>query len=158
MTDMSESLQTEEELRLEDRAAQQRIERFAAAADKIDNTEVTESSPRGEVRVTVRTSGAVRAIELGPSGVRLSATEIVSLVLGCVQRAQTRIAEVAQRILAAEVGDDPAADLVLSDYRNRFPAVAEPSAPRAKPAGAGDDWAERPVLRTTSWAADGSGA
>jgi DNA-binding protein YbaB len=157
MTDMSERLQTEEELRLEDRAAQQRIERFAAAADKIDNTEVTESSPRGEVRVTVRTSGAVTAIELGPGGVRCSATEIVALVLGCVQRAQARIAEVAQRILAAEVGDDPAADLVLGDYRNRFPGSAEPSSSRAKQTSAGDDWAERPVLRVAEWAADGSG-
>ena len=59
MTEMSESLQTEEELRREDRAAQERIERFAVAADKIDNTEVTESSPRGEVFVTVSTSGVV---------------------------------------------------------------------------------------------------
>ena len=155
MTEMSESLQTEEELRREDRAAQDRIERFAVAADKIDNTEVTESSPRGEVFVTVSTSGAVRAIELGANGVRLSATEIVSLVQGCVRRAQMRIAEVAQQILAAEVGDDPAADLVLSDYRNRFPA-GEDHTPAPQTSGQ-DEWAERPVLRAAPWAADRSG-
>lgn len=153
MTDISEGLQTEEELLREDRAAQERIERFAAAADKIDNTEVSESSPRGEVRVTVTTSGALRRIELGAPGARLSATDIVTIVQECVQRAQARIAEVAQQILAAEVGADPSADLVLGDYRNRFPAVPSPGGQAPEP----DEETGQPVLRA-AWSAKGGWA
>lgn len=153
MTDMSESLQTEEELRREDRATQERIERFAVAAAKIGGTEVTVSAPRGEVRVTVTTSGALRHIELSASGARLAAGDIVPIVQDCVQRAQVRIAEVAQEILAAEVGDDPSAELVLMDYQARFPA-GEPEASAVRRTGEQGDETEQPVLRA-AWSTKG---
>jgi hypothetical protein len=58
----------------------------------------------------------------------MSATEIVPLVTGCIQRAQTRIADGVQQVLNAELGDDPSVALVINDYRERFPARVESAA------------------------------
>lgn len=124
---------TEAELdRAAERAAQ-RIQRFAAVRAKIVELSVTEAAAGGAIRATVSSTGALTNVELAGRAARLTANEAVAQLVACVQRAQARIADHVAALMRAELGDDPAIEPIVSDYRQRFPAPPPPAPSRPAP-------------------------
>ena len=110
----------------------QRADRMQQVRDQVDRIQVTETS--GAVSVTVDANGVPTDIRFDDAASRLHPSELGPLVMGCLRRAQSRIAERVREATVAAVGDDlPETRRMLVDtYHQRFGA-AQPEAPRPKP-------------------------
>ncbi len=138
---------TEQEINRETYAARQRVERFSRTADRINSMTVTEQS--GPIRATVDMSGALLSIEFDPHAARMGVAAAVQQITACVQRAQARITDVAQQVLAQELPGDPSAELVVSRFRERYPNTEPGPEPPVRPRD--DDWDQRSVVRRDKW-------
>lgn len=111
---------------------QRRAAQFQQVADSLGETSVTEHGESGAVRATVSASGALTDLELTERARELPATQLASAIMGCVQRAQARIADRAQQIVDETVSDDSPqaahiAQNIVAGFRDRFPAPAAPA-------------------------------
>ncbi|CAM3998609.1 YbaB/EbfC family nucleoid-associated protein [Kibdelosporangium persicum] len=124
---------------------ERQIDATAAAyrrmSDRVDQIQVSDTSPDGSVRVTVSASGVL-------TDLRLPDRALAEEIMATLRRAQARIPDLMRTAMLETVGpQDPNTHLVLASARERFPST-EPPSKRADMVVVGDkdDWDERPVL------------
>ncbi len=154
---------TEEAMRQVDDAVERAIwrrERFCQAEQRIDRLVVTEESPDGAVRATVRSSGALVGIELSDRVRTMPPHQLASLVQTCVQRAQASAGQLVSEILDEAVPGDPLTRELSANARKAFlpqppaapPAPAPPAPPprvrrsRRPAPDQDDDWGDRSFM------------
>ncbi|QFZ21043.1 YbaB/EbfC family nucleoid-associated protein [Saccharothrix syringae] len=83
---------------------------------------ITESSRDGSVRVTVSAGGLLTGLVLAEPAGPVSGPRLAAEIMDCVRRAQAKIPDLLQQVLAESVGtDDPDTHLLVADARRRFP-------------------------------------
>lgn len=123
-----------------------RYEQFSEAERRIGEMTVTEQSPDGVVRVTVRSNGALTGLELADNARTMQPRQLAAVIQQCVQQAQAGVATRTEEILRATAPEDPLTDELAAAVHKAFtpPATAPepPSAgPRTMPIGdIEDDW------------------
>lgn len=114
-----------------------RKERFSQAEQQIEQLVVTEVSPDGAARATVRSSGALVGIELSDRVRTMPPRQLASLVETCVQRAQAGVAQRVTEILNSAMPGDPLTEELVAEARKalmpQVPAQAPPPPPAAQP-------------------------
>ncbi|MGI5500041.1 YbaB/EbfC family nucleoid-associated protein [Lentzea sp. CA-135723] len=130
-----------------EREVAENARRLGALRDRLSAQTIREVSRDGTVEVSVATSGALTGLVLREGRFREPLPVIAAQVMDCVRRAQARIPELMGQAMAETVGPhDPAAQLILAETRERFPAPPAPRSgdapapPPARPAQDGDDW------------------
>lgn len=111
-----------------------RYEQFSEAERRIEQMTVTEQSPDGVVRVTVRANGALVSLELTEVARSMRPRQLAVVIQQCVQQAQAGVATRTEEILRATAPDDPLTDELAATMHKAFtpPAVA-PATPSAGP-------------------------
>ena len=155
--------------------AEQRTQQFAQVRDQIEGITVTEQSTSGAVRVTVQSSGVLTDLTLTDAISRMRPDQVAAEVMGCIRKAQSRIADRVTTVVDENVpSDDPAARRIVEGFREQFPAPdpepdpvtqdlrfgpaepdpappAAPSRPARPPRPYRDDddegWDDTPILR-----------
>jgi DNA-binding protein YbaB len=108
--------------------------RYQELQDRIARLSITEASRDGAVRVTVSATGVLTDLVLTERRPDLPLAQVGAQIMACVRRAQARIPDLMRQTMRDTVGPaDPAAQLILADARQRFPAVPTES-PMARPA------------------------
>lgn len=140
--------------------AQQRYRDAVETRKKLTTVTASAESDGGVVRVTVTSTGALSELVLGEEARKWAPTETAAKVLRCAQRAQARIADVAQDVLTEGLGDSekPITDLVVGQLRSGFPepepeqsAWSRPERPPVeKPATDEDYFTDQGFLRNRS--------
>lgn len=112
----------------------QRYEQFSEAERRIEQMTVTEESPDGAVRVTVRSHGALVSLELAEVARTMQPRQLAAVIQQCVQQAQAGVATRTEEILRATAPGDPLTDELAATVHKAYapPAVA-PTAPEAGP-------------------------
>ncbi|MFD4673248.1 YbaB/EbfC family nucleoid-associated protein [Lentzea sp. NPDC058450] len=136
-----------------EREVAENARRLGALRDRLSAQTVREVSRDGTVEVSVSTSGALTGLVLREGRFREPLPVIAAQVMDCVRRAQARIPELMGQAMAETIGpNDPAAQLILAETRERFPeppqprdAPPPPPVPQSGPPPArrgqdGDDW------------------
>lgn len=115
--------------------AERRSERFSAVRQQIESSTIDEESPDGAVRVSVRASGALAGLQLSDRVRQLAPSQIASLVMATVGRAQGKIAQRVRQIAEDNgVGADPATATMVARFTDEFPE----SEPEESPKGSGE--------------------
>lgn len=153
--------------------AEQRTQQFAQVRDQIQGITVTEQSTSGAVRVTVQSSGVLTDLRLTDAIGRMRPDQVAAEVMGCIRKAQSRIADRVTTVVGENVpSDDPAARRIVEGFREQFPPPepdaatedtrfgpaepdptppATPSRPARLPRPHSDDddegWDDKPILR-----------
>lgn len=123
-----------------------RYERFSEAERRIEQMTVTEQSPDGVVKVTVRANGALVDLELTEVARSMQPRQLAAVIQQCVQQAQAGVATRTEEILRATAPDDPLTDELAATMHKAFtpPAVAPEASkagPKTMPIGdLDDDW------------------
>ncbi|MEV4319461.1 YbaB/EbfC family nucleoid-associated protein [Actinocrispum sp. NPDC049592] len=108
--------------------------RFQELTERVARLRITESSPDGTVRVTVSANGLLTDLVLRDSRYPRPAAETAAQIMDCLQRAQARIPDLLQHEISSTVGaQDPSAQLLINDARQRFPAPPPRLEPRLVP-------------------------
>jgi DNA-binding protein YbaB len=134
-----------------------RHEQFSEAERRIERMTVTEESPDGVVRVTVRANGALAGLELAEVARTMQPRQLAAVIQRCVQQAQAGVATRTEEILRATAPEDPLTDELAATMHKAFPppltAPEAPAAgPRTMPIGdIDDDWGGKSfMVRGTS--------
>lgn len=102
--------------------AAEQVARSRELSRRLETHTVSASSPEGEVRLTVDSSGGLASLTFGVNARDLPLEELASLVIRTSRRAQAQLAtsmsEVASQVLGQ--GSDTA-QFVGNAYRERFP-------------------------------------
>jgi DNA-binding protein YbaB len=115
-------------------SARQRAEKLDAVRAGVERIQISETSQNGAVTVTVDANGVLTDVRFDDSASRVHPSELGPLVMGCLRRAQSRIAEQVRDVTAAAVGDDlpETRKMLFENYRGRF-GEAEPQGPPTRP-------------------------
>jgi hypothetical protein len=116
-------------------AAGEAMRQIDDSADRrIEQMTVTEQSPDGALRGTVRSSGAQVSLELTDVARTMQPRRLATVIQQCVQQAQAGVATRTEEILRATAPEDPLTDELAATVHKAFtpPAVA-PAAPAAGP-------------------------
>lgn len=96
----------------------QRYQRMSQEAEKIN---ITESSRDGAIRVTVGANGNITDLTLTNRIQHYSPSQLSQEILGCMQRAQTQLADRLQETIRSTVGEDEQLlQHMTATYRSRF--------------------------------------
>lgn len=118
-----------------------RYELFSEAERRIEQLTVTEQSPDGAARVTVRSSGALVSLELSGVARTMQPQHLAAVIQQCVQQAQAGVARRTEEILRDTAPGDPLTDELVANVHQAFtpPPAAEPTVtatgPRTMPIG-----------------------
>jgi DNA-binding protein YbaB len=111
--------------------AKAKAQRYQEMQAEVSRVSATESSPDGVVAVTVDANGALTDLRITDRVRELSGAQVAAAVLATIKRAQSRLPDRVAEVMQSTVGDDQAAvDIVLANYRGRFPEAEEPEQPR----------------------------
>ncbi|GDY30061.1 YbaB/EbfC family nucleoid-associated protein [Gandjariella thermophila] len=111
--------------------AKAKAQRYQEMQAEVSRVSATESSPDGVVTVTVDANGALTDLRITDRVREMSGTQVAAAVLGAMRRAQSRLPDRVAEVMQSTIGDDQAAmDIVMANYRGRFPEVDEPEPPR----------------------------
>lgn len=111
-----------------------RHEVFSEAERRIEQMTVTEQSPDGAVRVTVRANGALVSLELADVARTTRPRQLAAVIQQCVQQAQAGVASRTEEILRAVAPDDPLTDELAATMHKAFtPPAVTPAVPAAGP-------------------------
>lgn len=102
--------------------------RATETRQRVEAVQVTESSPRGEVTITVDSQGIPTRVRFSDRS-RLSGAELSALFMTVLREAQSKLAAQVETALGDQ--DPSTRDTVLGEYRQRFPAMPPPMAPQA---------------------------
>jgi DNA-binding protein YbaB len=117
-----DGFQTEQEVRRWAADVEAKAQRYQAMQAEVAAVTVTEVSRDDVVRVTVDTTGAVTALEIGDRDREMPGRELSALVLTTMRKAQARITGQVAEVMERTVGDDPhTIAAVVGSYRERFP-------------------------------------
>lgn len=102
----------------------EKARRYQEAAVRTNELRLAATSPGGFVTVTVRADGSVTDLQLDEKARNIPLSELSTMIIDTMRRAQAGIADEVGEVLANELGDeDPQTrDLMLSNLRERFPA------------------------------------
>jgi hypothetical protein len=112
-----------------------KLERMARSYEELDRAteslRITETDSSDAVRVTVDSQGRLIELVTTHRVAQLRPEKIGPLVLACVRRAQSAIADRIAALAGKTVGEDEMAAHVVATMRARFPGPAptEPAAP-----------------------------
>lgn len=125
--------QTEQEMRRWAAAVEEKAQRYQEMQAEVARVSVTESSRDDVVRVTVDATGAVTDLVISDKHRDLAGTELSTMVLTTMRRAQSRITDHVAEVMTRTVGDDQqTVTTVVDSYRQRFP---EPEPEAERPTG-----------------------
>jgi DNA-binding protein YbaB len=111
-------------LRSFERQAQEHVERATELSRRLQESSVTVESPRGEVRLTVDSTGGLSSLDFGREARDLPLDELAALVLRTSRRAQARLAEtVSEAATRLYGGGSETAAFLGSTYAERFPQI-----------------------------------
>lgn len=120
-----------------------RHEQFSEAERRLEQLTVTEQSPDGVARVTVRSTGALVSLELSDHARTLMPRQLAAVVQQCVQQAQAGVVRRTEAILRDIAPGDPLTDELVSNVHKALmprdpvepPAQARPARSRTLPIG-----------------------
>ena len=102
--------------------AEEQVARSLELSRRLEANKVSASSPEGEVRLIVDSSGGLADITFGAKARELSLDELASLVLQTSRRAQAQLARSMSEVAAEVLGrGSETASFVSDAYRERFP-------------------------------------
>ncbi|MEU8819275.1 YbaB/EbfC family nucleoid-associated protein [Actinoplanes sp. NPDC048796] len=106
--------------------AEAQVARSLELSRRLEANVVSASSPDGEVRLTVDSSGGLASLAFGAAARDLPLDELASLVLRTSRRAQAQLAA-SMREVASEIygGGSETASFLSSTYAERFPEPVE---------------------------------
>ncbi|WP_026316454.1 YbaB/EbfC family nucleoid-associated protein [Actinokineospora enzanensis] len=108
------------------RTIQQRVVRYQAMADRVEELSVTERSADRVVEVTVSARGVLTGLDIAENVNGRRMGEVAALVMATMQRAQARIPELLEEVMAETIGTtDQTANKILADARDQFPQFVE---------------------------------
>ncbi|RZQ61924.1 YbaB/EbfC family nucleoid-associated protein [Amycolatopsis suaedae] len=128
-------------------AAAVKAEKYQEVARRTEEMRLTATSPRGEVKATVRSDGSLTDLEFSSRARNIPLPELSALILRTMRQAQAGIAGQVNEVLTEQLGDqDPQTKAMMVDeLRSRFPdpeadeepptAEASPPPPPAAPPG-----------------------
>ena len=106
--------------------AEAQVARSLELSRRLEANVASASSPDGEVRLTVDSSGGLASIEFGAKARDLSLDEFASLVLRTSRQAQTRLAKSMSEVASEVYGrGSETASFLSSTYAERFPEPAD---------------------------------
>jgi DNA-binding protein YbaB len=107
------------------RGLEQKAERYRAMRAATDTVRVTESTSDGAVSVTVDATGQLVDVTTSSAVGRRKPEQIGPLVMACVRRAQSRLADQVGEAMRHSLGTDPVTERIVEGYRHRFPEQVE---------------------------------
>lgn len=111
--------------------AEEQVARSLELSRRLETHTVSASSPDGEVRLTVDSSGGLASITFGAEARGLPLDELASLVLTTSRQAQAQLAKAMAEVATEVMGaGSETASFVSNAYRERFP---EPPDDREEP-------------------------
>jgi DNA-binding protein YbaB len=120
--------------------------RYQELNEQVSRMSVTEVSSDGSVRVTVSANGLMTDLVLRERGYQRPLPQVADEIMACMRRAQARIPDLLQQVMADALGTvDPATHLLVADARQMFP----PPPPKQAWAGAPKRVDPPPAAETT---------
>lgn len=111
---------------------EEKAQRFGRMRQRVEEISVTETTADGAVRVTVAANGNLTDLELSDRVYNYEPGQLSQVILACMRRAQSRLADRVEEAMRAAVDDDDRLiDQVVAGYRGRFPD--QPDDPRRAP-------------------------
>lgn len=118
--------------------AKAKAERYQAMRAAADGVSVTVSSKDGMVTVTVDSAGNVADLKITDRVRELSGAQVAAAVLGTIRRAQAKLPERLDEVMAETIGEDKQTrEKVVGDYRAKFPEPPPEPDEAAPPAAEG---------------------
>ncbi|QFZ22396.1 YbaB/EbfC family nucleoid-associated protein [Saccharothrix syringae] len=109
---------------------EQKAQRYQAMAGRVQGMSITESSRDGSVRLTIGSNGILTNLEIAESARDKRMAEVSAEVMRTLQRAQSRIPELLQQVMAETIGTgDETANVLLQEARRNFPDPPADDAP-----------------------------
>lgn len=109
--------------------AQETARRAEQVREEFEQVRGTAASPRGEVRVTVETTGRITALDLHEDALRLGPRDLSALILQTVGVAQRQAATESIALVEGAFG---AGSGVAANLRSELARMAPPEDPRAQ--------------------------
>ena len=108
------------------RHAQERATKYQAMAERFAELSVTERSSDGTVELTVTSKGILTDLRISEQAGSRTMAEVSAQIMRTLQRAQSRIPELLQDLLADTVGtQDTVANHVVDEAKKTFPEPPE---------------------------------
>ncbi len=108
-------------------AAKAKAERYGAMRALAGQVSVSESSKDGVVTVTVDSAGNLTDLRITDRVREMSGAEVAAAVLFTLRTAQSRLPDKLAAVMAETIGDDQqTADVIVNNYRAKFPEPADP--------------------------------
>jgi len=114
-------------------AAKAKAERYGAMRALAGQVSVSESSKDGVVTVTVDSAGNLTDLRITDRVREMSGAEVAAAVLFTLRTAQSRLPDRLAAVMAETIGDDQqTADVIVNNYRAKFPEPADPDEDEAR--------------------------
>jgi DNA-binding protein YbaB len=108
------------------RRLQETAQRYQAMADRVSEISITERSKDAAIEVTINSKGLLINLTIAESVQGKRMAELSAQIMATVQRAQSRIPELLQQVMAETVGTtDQTVNRVFDEARKQFPAPPE---------------------------------
>jgi DNA-binding protein YbaB len=113
---------------------QERAERYQAMAERVSEQSITERSRDGAVELTIDAKGLLTNLVIAETASTRRMSEVSAEIMRTLQRAQARIPELLQAVMAETIGlQDETANRLFEEAQGHFPPMPaddEPAAPR----------------------------
>lgn len=107
------------------RDLRQKAERYTQLQTRMDETSVTETSPRGDVTVTVDSNGGLTNLQLSEQTRGMEPPAVAAAVMSTLRRAQAKLRDRVTALIHESVGEDIAGENIAATYARRFPDPPE---------------------------------
>lgn len=124
------------------RQIQERAERYQAMAERFQDLSVTERSPDGTIELTVSSKGMLTDLRISEAAGGQRMAEVSAQIMRTLQRAQSKIPELLQGVMADTVGlQDESASHMINEAIKTFPEppADDEEAATAQPLSFDDD-------------------
>jgi len=99
-----------------------RAQRYQQMRERVEQISVTETSRDGTVRVTVASNGIPTVLHIAETARERSMAELSTEIMTTLRRAQSRIPELMQQVMAETVGtEDETVRTIMERARQQFP-------------------------------------
>ncbi|MEU4424628.1 YbaB/EbfC family nucleoid-associated protein [Actinoplanes sp. NPDC024001] len=108
-----------------ERRVREQTELTTELSRRMQEAEASETSPDGEVHLTVDHTGSLSGLQLTDRAMHLPADDLAHLILNSSRRAQARMAQQMAEVARTLYGSgSPTTALIADAYRSQFPAAA----------------------------------
>ena len=109
---------------------QEKAARYQAMADRVQGLTITETSRDGTIRLTIASNGILSSVDIAESARDKRMAEVSAEIMRCLQRAQSRIPELLQQVMAETIGtQDETANVLFAEARKNFPPAPAEDVP-----------------------------